>query len=123
MLMKRLTIFMAVMALVVALMAGSVSAKQNGKNRVTYNFKGVVQEVAVDGSYVVVDVTGGNKRSRDHLGPQSFAVTPDTRIEVDEQRVDPSALTAGDRVRVQSRADKDATEFDARKISAEHDED
>jgi len=88
---KRVTVLMA-------LMAGSVSAKQSGKNRATYNFKGVVQEVDGDGSYLVVDVTGGNKRARAHLGPQN-------------------------EVKVRSKAAKDATVFDARKFSVEQEGD
>jgi len=122
MMVKRITVLMAVMALVVALMAGSVSAKQNGKNRATYNFKGVVQEVAEDGSYLVVDVTGGNKRARAHIGPQSFGVTPDTRVEVNDEDAALSALVAGDEVKVQSKAAKDATVFDARKVSVEQED-
>ena len=35
---------------VAALMAGSATAKQNGKNMATYNFKGTLVEVAPDGS-------------------------------------------------------------------------
>ncbi len=83
------------------------------------NFKGTVQEVAADGTYVVVDVTGGNKRARAHLGVQQFGVTPETKIEVNEEDADLSDLAQGDEVKVQSKAAKDATEFDARKISVE----
>ncbi len=116
-------LLMAVAALVVALAAGTATAKQNGKNRATYNFKGTVQEVAVDGSYVVVDVTDGNRRAREHIGVQPFGVTEDTKIEVHEEDAAVSELTVGEEVKVQSKAAKDATEFVARKISVEAEED
>ena len=116
-------ILMAVAALLVALVAGTAAAEQGGKDRATYNFDGTVQEVASDGSYVVVDVTDGNKRARAHLGIQQFGVTSDTKIEVNEEEAELSALSAGDEVRVQSKAPKDATEFVARKISVETEED
>ena len=112
-------IMLATVALVVALVGGTAAAKQGGKDRATYNFKGTVQEVAADGTYVVVDVTGGNKRARAHLGVQQFGVTPETKIEVNEEDADLSDLAPGDEVKVQSKAAKDATEFDARKISVE----
>ena len=121
--MKRLMILAAVAALVVALAAGTATAKQNGKNSATYNFKGTVQEVAVDGSYVVVDVTDGNKRAREHLGPQQFGVTEDTKVEINEEDAAVSDLTVGEEVKVQSKAAKDAMEFVARKISVETEED
>ncbi len=116
-------LLMAVAALVVALAAGTATAKQNGKNRATYNFKGTVQEVALDGSYVVVDVTDGNKRARDHIGIQQFGVTEDTKVEINEEDATVSDLVAGDEVKVQSKAAKDAPEFVARKISVEAEED
>lgn len=117
--MRKAMIMLATVALVVALVGGTAAAKQGGKDRATYNFKGTVQEVAADGTYVVVDVTGGNKRARAHLGVQQFGVTPETKIEVNEEGADPSDLAQGDEVKVQSKAAKDATEFDARKISVE----
>jgi len=120
--MKRLMVLAAVAALVVALMAGTATAKQNGKNRATYNFKGTVQEVAVDGSYVVVDVTDGNKRAREHLGTQQFGVTEDTKVEINEEDAAVSDLVVGEEVKVQSKAAKDATEFVARNISVEVEE-
>lgn len=121
--MRKLMLLMAVAALVVALGAGTATAKQNGKNKATYNFKGTVVAVAGDGSYLEVDVTDGNKRARAHLGLQQFGVTEDTRLEIDDEDVDLSAFVAGDEVRVQSKAAKDAEEFVARKISVETDED
>ena len=116
-------ILMAVAALLVALVAGTAAAKQGGKDRATYNFKGTIEEVASDGSYVVVDVTDGNKRARQHLGIQQFGVDSETKIEVNEEKVELSALSVGDEVKVQSKAPKDATEFTARKISVETEED
>ena len=120
--MRKTVILMAVAALMVALVAGTAAAKQGGKGKATYNFDGTVQEVASDGSYVVVDVTDGNKRARAHLGIQQFGVTPETKIEVNEEEAELSDLVAGDEVRVQSKAAKDATEFVARKISVEIEE-
>jgi hypothetical protein len=112
-------ILAVVAALAVALAAGTATAKQNGKARATYNFKGTVQEVAADGSYLLVDVADGNKRAREHLGVQQFGVTPETKIEVNEEDAELSALAAGEEVKIQSKAAKDATEFAARKISVE----
>ena len=121
--MKKVLILMAVVSLMVALVAGTAAAKQNGKNLATYNFEGTVEELADDGSYVVVDVTDGNKRGRAHLGIQQFGVTSDTEIEVNEEDAQLSDLAAGDEIRVQSKAPKDATEFVIRKISTETEED
>ena len=116
-------ILMAVASLMVALVAGTAAAKQNGKDRAIYNFKGTVEEVATDGSYLVVDVTDGNRRAREHLGLQQFAVTEYTEIEVNEEDAELAALAPGDEVKVQSKASKTATEFVARKISTETEED
>ena len=93
--MRKTIILMAVAALMVALVAGTATAKQNGKNRATYNFKGTIEEVAAVGSYLVVDVTDGNRRAREHLGVQQFGVTSDTKIEVNEEEAELSALAAG----------------------------
>jgi hypothetical protein len=111
---------MAVVALMVALVAGSAAAKQGGKNMVTYNFKGTIEEVGADGNYLVVDVTGGDRAARGHAGLQEFGVTPATRIEVDDQAAALSDLVPGDEVKVQSKAARDATEFAARKVSVEN---
>jgi hypothetical protein len=116
---KRLMILAVVAALAVALAAGTATAKQSGKNMATYNFKGTVQEVAADGSYLLVDVTDGNRRGKEHRGVQPFGVTAETKIEVNEEDAELSALAAGDKVKVQSKAAKNATEFVARKISVE----
>ena len=117
-------ILMAVASLLVALVAGTAAAKQNGKDRATYNFKGTVEEVSADGSYLLVGVTDGNRRAREHLGLQQFAVTDEyTEIEVNEEDAQLAALAVGDEVMVQSKASKTATEFVARKISTENEED
>ena len=116
-------ILMTVAALMVALAAGTATAKQSGKGMATYNFEGTIQEVAADGSYVVVDVIDGSRRAREHLGVQQFGITSDTTVEVNEVDAELSDLAAGDEVTVQSRAAKDATEFVARKISVEVEED
>lgn len=121
--MRKLMLLMAVAALVVALAAGTATAKQNGKDRATYNFKGTVQEVAADGSYVEVDVTDGNRRAREHLGLQQFGVAEETRVEINDEDAELTAIVVGDEVKVQSKAAKDAEEFVARKISVETDED
>ena len=112
-------ILLATVALVVALFGGTAAAKQGGKDRATYNFNGTVQGVAADGTHVVVEVTGGNKRARAHLGLRQFGVTPETKIEVGGEEASLSDLVPGDEVKVQSKAAKDATEFGARKISVE----
>ncbi len=117
--MRKIMVLMMVAALVVALAAGTASAKQGGKGIATYNFKGTIQEVATDGSYVVVDVTDGNRRAREHLGVQQFGVTSDTKVKVNEVEAQLSDLVVGDEVKVQSKAAKDATAFVARKISVE----
>ena len=117
---RKATILMAVVALMVALVAGAAAAKQGGKNMATYNFKGTIEEVGADGDYVVVDVSGGNRAAREHLGIQQFGVTPATRIEVNDQAAALSDLVPGDEVKVQSKAAKDATEFAARKVSVEN---
>ena len=118
--MRKATTIMAFVALMVALVAGSAAAKQGGKNMATYNFKGTIEEVVADGNYVVVDVTGGNRAAREHVGVQEFGVTPATSIEVDDQAAVLSDLVPGDQVKVQSKAARDATEFAARKISGEN---
>ena len=130
--MRKAIVLLVVVAVMVALLAGTAAAKQNGKGPgygkgkgpalVTYNFKGTLHEVAADGSYVVVDATEGNKAAQQHLGVRQFGVTSDTEVEVDGVDADLSALAVGDVVHVQSKAPRDAVQFDARKISVEHEE-
>jgi hypothetical protein len=127
--MRKAMILMMVAALMVALTAGTAAAKQNGKGQgksgkgpalVTYNFKGTVVGVAEDGNSITVDVTDGNKAGRAYLGSQTFNVTSETRINLDdEEGVALEEIGEGYSVVVQSKAEKNATSFDARVISAE----
>ena len=103
--MRKATTLLAVVGLIVALMAGTAAAKQNGKGNsgkgpavVTYNFKGTLEEVDGDGpeldgdgTYVLVEVTSGNRAGRDaakayeqaHPGePMSFVVGAGMDVEV-----------------------------------------
>lgn len=62
---------------------------------------------------------GGNKAGRQHLGSQTFTVTPDTKVNVDEQEGSSlDQIGVGYDVVVQSKAPKDASSFGARVISA-----
>ena len=128
--MRKTIILAAVMALLVALVAGSAMAKGkgggkgnpggNGPALVTYNFVGTVLAVAEDGSSITVDVTDGNKAARQHLGSRTFNVTSETKINLDDQEgAALDQIGEGYPVVVQSRAAKAATSFDARVISAE----
>ncbi len=126
--MRKTMVLVAVAALMVALVAGSAAAKQNGKNVATYNFKGTLVEVAPDGSSVSVNVTDGNGRGREvaeayalaHPDEPMVFLTPETKVEIDDAPATLSDLAAGDEVRVQSKAPKNApTNFVARKISVE----
>jgi predicted molibdopterin-dependent oxidoreductase YjgC len=51
--------------------------------------------------------------------PLSITVTPETRVELNDQKASMADLQAGDEVVVQSKAPKGATSFTARMISAE----
>ena len=145
-------ILVVVMALMVALVAGTAAAKQNGKGKgsskgnsgkgqalVTYNFDGTLVEVDGDGpeldgdgTYVLVEITNGNRAGRDaaeaheqaHPGePMSFAVDlASTEVEVDETDAELSDLVVGDEVNVQTKTAKGDTQFVARKVSVEHEE-
>ena len=128
--MKRAMILLAVMALMVALVAGTAAAKGSGKGNsgggkgpalVTYNFKGTAVGVAEDGSSITVNVTGGNKAGRQHLGSQTFNVTPETKINLDDQEgATLNQIEEGYSVVVQSKAAKGTTGgFVARVVSAE----
>ncbi len=129
--MRKTMMLVAVAALMVALVAGSAAAKQKGKNTATYNFKGTLVEVAPDGSSVSVDVTDGNGRGREVAEayalerpnePMVF-LTPETKVEIDDAPASLSDLAAGDEVRVQSKAPKNApTTFVARQISVENEQ-
>jgi len=60
--------------------------------------------------------------ARQHPGIQHFGVTLETKVEVNEEDADLSALVVGEQVKVQSKAAKGAQHFDARKISMEIEE-
>ena len=121
--MKKATILVAVAALMVALLAGTATAESKkgpggGSAVKTYNFEGTIAEIGEDS--VVVEVTKGNKAARPFVGQAvPFAVTAETKIEVDEAEATLSDLVVGDEVSVQSRAPRDAQSFTARKIEAE----
>ena len=129
--MRKTMMLVAVAALMVALVAGSATAKQKGKNTATYNFKGTLVEVAPDGSSVSVDVTDGNKRGREvaeayaleHPNEPMVFLTPETKVEIDDAPASFSDLAAGDEVHVQSKAPKNApTTLVARQISVENEQ-
>jgi hypothetical protein len=133
--MKKATILALVMALVVALMAGTAVAKgkptgkgskARGPAVVTYVFKGTVASVAEDGGSVAVEVTGGNKAGRQAAAgqqqPMTFAVTDATKVELNDAPATVPELQPGDQVVVQSKAKKGATSFAARAVSAERPE-
>jgi membrane protein implicated in regulation of membrane protease activity len=112
----------AIMVLMAALMAGTAAAKQGkGPDLKTLNFKGTVAAIAEDGSSISVDVEKGNKAARSWVGQQaSFTVTDGTRVEV--EGIEDASLTdvqSGDWVHVQSKAPEDASEFVARKVWVE----
>ena len=122
--MRRLIVVGMLVALLVAAVGGTALAKQGrgGADRATFNFKGTVVSTSSDA--VVVDVENGNKKARAFEGQRlSFAVTADTRVERDDVRVAITDLAAGEEVKVQSRAPRDATEFSARKVDAKGDSD
>ncbi len=95
--MRKTMMLVAVAALMVALVAGSAAAKQNGKNMATYNFKGTLAEVASDGSSVSVNVTDGNGRGREvaeayaleHPNEPMVFPTPETKVEIDDAPASP----------------------------------
>lgn len=127
--MKKSTIFVLVVALMLAMVAGVAEAKGRpaGKGKpaqkkvpvVTYVFKGEVASVS-EGT-AAVDVAKGNKFARTHFGRQvEFAVNGATKVVKDDVRVSLADLAAGDSVVVQSRAPKTgAGSFTARMVVAE----
>jgi hypothetical protein len=122
---RRFIVVGMLVALLVAAVGGTALAKGQGRggaDRATFNFKGTVVSASSDA--VVVDVEDGNKKARAFEGQQlSIAVTEDTRVERDDVRVAITDLAAGEEVRVQSKAPRDATEFSARKVDAKGDSD
>lgn len=103
---------------------GPGSGKGSGKSKaaVVYVFEGELASVGDDGKSFTLAVTGGNKAGRTAMaGGESLnlTVTPETRIELNDQVAALADLQAGDAVAVQSKAPKGATSFTARVISAE----
>lgn len=128
--MRKVAILVAVAALMVALVAGTASAKDTEKVK-TFNFKGTA--VSEDGSSISVEVSDGNKRGREaaeaheeaHPGePMVVAVRDATRVEIDDAPASLSeVVAAGGEVRVQSKAPEGSDTFVARKVTVETDED
>jgi hypothetical protein len=89
---------------------------------VTYVFKGEMASVAEDGSSFEIAVAGGNKAGRSAVAsgdPLSITVTPETKVELNDQEASMADLQAGDDVVVQAKGQKGATSFTARMLSAE----
>ncbi len=127
--MKRISLLMLAGALLLAMSAGTATAKKPGGVKgsekaklTTYVFKGELVASGEDGGSLTVAVSGGNKAGRTAAAsgePLSLAVTPETKVELDGQEATFADLRAGDAVIVQSKAPKGATSFTARVISAE----
>jgi hypothetical protein len=124
---QRAAILFAVMALAVALMAGTAVAKGKppGKGNpgkkdpvVTYVFKGEV--ASVDADSVVVNVEKGNNFAQSYAGQQvDFSVSENTKVVEDDAQTVLSDLDAGDKALVQVRAPKSGAEsFTARMVVA-----
>ncbi|HEX6709253.1 MAG TPA: hypothetical protein VF068_02890 [Rubrobacter sp.] len=115
--MRRILLLALTSALLVAMAAGTATAKGPGSGKgkgpatVTYVFKGEMASVA-----------GGNKAGRSAVAsgdPLSIIVTPETRVELNDQEASMADLQAGDDVVVQAKGQKGDTSFTARTISAE----
>lgn len=126
--MRKILLFSLVGALLVAMSAGAATAKGPGSGKgkgpatVTYVFKGQMASVAEDGSSFEIAMAGGNKAGRNAVAsgePLSIIVTPETKVELNDQEATMADLQAGDEVVVQSKASKGETSFTARVISAE----
>lgn len=125
--MRKVVVLAVLGAVFLAMLAGTAAAKDENRVKTkTFNFKGTVAAVAEDGSSVSVEVTGGNKRAREaaegQAQPMVFPVSADTDVEIDEQDAAVADLVVGDPVKVQSKAPAGASEFPARHIRVEHDE-
>ena len=121
-------ILMALMALLVALVAGSAMAKGKGSGKgpkpqreITYVFEGTLTGVNLDAGTFTVEVRGGNKAARTYLGERSFTVKDGyTKIEVDEAEDKSLAdLVVGQEASVQTKASSAEEIFVARRVSAE----
>jgi hypothetical protein len=137
--MRRILLLVLAGALLVAMAAGTAAAKGPGSGKgpskgqsmgkgpatVTYVFKGEMASVAEDGSSFEIAVSGGNKAGRGAVAsdePLSITVTPETKVELNDQEASMADLQAGDEVVVQSKGKKGDTSFTARMISAERTE-
>ena len=131
--MRRILLLSLTGALLVAMAAGTATAKGPGSGKssgkgpatVTYVFKGQMESVAEDGSTFEITVQGGNKAGRSAVAsdePLSLTVTDETKVELNDQEASMAELQAGDEVVVQSKGKKGDTSFTARMISAERTE-
>lgn len=127
--MKRISLLVLAGALLLAMSAGTATAKKPGGVKgpekaklTTYVFKGELVASGEDGGSLTVAVSGGNKAGRAAAAggePLGLAVTPETKVELDGQEATFADLRAGDAIVVQSKAPEGATSFTARVISAE----
>ena len=124
--MRKILLLAFAGALLVAMTAGTAAAKGPGSGKgpasVTYVFKGEMASVAEDGSSFEIALTGGNKAGRGAVAsdePLSLTITPESKVELNDQEATMAELKAGDKVVVQSKAPKGTTSFKADKISAE----
>jgi hypothetical protein len=134
--MRRFLLLAFAGALLVAMAAGTATAKGPGSGKssdkgqskgkgpatVTYVFEGQMASVTEDGSSFEIAVTDGNKAGRSAVAsgePLSITVTPETKVELNDQEASMADLQAGDDVVVQSKGKKGDTSFTARMISAE----
>ena len=120
-------------ALLVAMAAGTATAKGPGSGKskskgpatVTYVFKGEMISVAEDGSTFEILLTDANKaglKAAAKDAPLNLTVTPETKVELNDQEATMADLQAGDKVVVQSKVPKGVTSFNADNISAERTE-
>ena len=120
-------ILMALMALLVALVAGSAMAKGKGSGKgpkpqreITYVFEGTLTGVNLDAGTFTVEVRGGNKAARTYLGERTFTVKDGyTKIEVDEAEDMSLADLVGQEASVQTKASSAEEIFVARRVSVE----
>jgi len=102
--------------------------KGKGPSFVVYNFAGTIDSVDADDTgevtSITVNVTEANKAARPYANPlpqeKVFQVGENTKVELDEQDADSSALQAGQEVEIQFKgaANTDPTNTAATAISA-----
>ena len=145
--MRKITLLAVVAALMLAIVGGTAIAKSensgkgnSGKGKATYNFDGTLDAVSTDAvdengaptpkavSLTVTDAHGrASREAIERLGTDQvdFKVTDSTKIEIDDAPAtleDLQSHLGAEDVRVQAKAAKAATEFDARKVSIETEE-